>query len=977
MVRELAQNTFVGRSAELNELLTDLPDNNPGSQGHIKVLSGTAGSGKSRLLAELAKAAESQGLRVLWSERIEDPGAPPFFTWVLTIRSYLAYCDNSELVADLGLGASDLADLVPELHDYLELPAQSRPKDSISARFKMFDSVTRFLLASSKRTPLVILLDNLHLADRSSLELLEYFVQQISAYPILVIAAYRTLEADNHTDLSTTLSRLSLSPRFSQHSLEGLSLDDVAKLLSVHTRVSLPTALIKSVSQQSDGNPLFVVEVAKMLTKKPSDVPLPVAGYQFEIPNSLREVILTRLNTLSKNECKTLLCASVLGRNFDMHAMQALTGKDIGDTVISIHKAEEAGIVQLIKPGNYRFIHALFREVLYAQLKRQKRSRYHLAAAQYFEQRWGDPNTAVQAQLAYHYFEVAEFGFADKAVQFNRIAAESARKQRAYSESAICLERALLAYELKSDRCSDSQFDLLLGLGVVFFRAGQQEEAREPLLQAALLAKRSCNWLALADALTELQFVCGQLGNAHEYSLSLHHCLLQNLPAEEHALHTRALATLADAQRLHGDNDLAVKTATKSMEQARASGNHELQLECYCRGNWALGCSSANPESLPYRQSLTTEILAIAKEIGSSEERLHVMSSMCFNFGSDTACTALQAHLKSCRQLMDSEHHTHYLNILAGFEISINILQGDWAKAINHAMVLRQSAFVQNVAGLEGGFGQQMFVIQRALGQIAGTAALFKRIEADIDAAKLWLPGQILMHCELENLKRAKMLLSQVGGLSSLKQDGMFLASLIYLSEACIVLNDREWLINLYDALTPYRNIIANIPGTVMMGAVSGYLAAIAIHLDKKVKARELFEEAIDHNTRMSAAPWLARVQVDYAQLLLCSTNPKDQARAKKLIANTRRLASKFSLSPITSRLKNLARDFETGRLSKRETAVLQLISTGLSNKQIAAELSVSLSTVATHVRNILRKLQVKNRTEATTFARKFAMLEE
>ncbi len=972
----IAHTEFIGRENELNDLLTSLTDGDNTIQGCLKFVSGTAGIGKSWLLAEVAKRVTSLGSRVLWSQRIENPAAPPFFTWVLVLRSCLANYDDNELVSDLGRGASDIADLVPELRDRLQLTSKKPIMDSITARFQMFDSVSRFLLASAKRQPLVILLDNLHLADRSSLELLEYFSQQISNYPVVVIAAHRTLESDCNEPLKSTLNRLSLSARFSQFPLDGLKKQEVAQLLQFYAQLLLPTSLVESVYQQSGGNPLFVTEIAKVLRKRSVDQSLLTADFHFDLPDSLRAVILARLNILPSATRLMLGQASVLGRTFDILAWSEIVEKNTNNLMQAIQSAEDAGIVTIVNSGKFRFQHALFREVLYSELNLTERTDLHLAAAFYFEKLWDKGSDTVINLLAYHFFEVASYGYSEKAVHYNRIAAEEATERRAYSETARFLQNALIALEQNADVHFKAQFRLLLALGMSLFRSGQQNFASEPLVRAAKLAEKAKQWHALAEALAELQFVCGQQGILHKVSLPLHQTLLDNLPRDAHALRTRAMASLSDAYRLQGKFELANKTSVESMELARKLDDPVLRLDCYCRGSWAISSIALNPQATEYRRNLSLEIRHIAETYGSLEDILLIMSTICFDLTSRSSAEELQQHLVDFRRLLDSVYHPHYLNVLAGFEISINILQGKWQDAMKNALALRSRAITQDAAGIEGGFGQQMFVMQRVRGQLAGAAALIKRIEADIDPDKLWLPGQILLHCDLNNWQRARELLVIVGAISQLKQDDLYLASLVYLSEACIALNDRLRLIELYKLLKPFRYFIALIPGTVSMGAVAGYMASIAVHLDKRIRARELFEEAIALNSRMDAAPWLARVQTEYVQFLLPSKNNKDIAYAQELMASATIIASKFELLPTLAILRDLRTGTYTEQLTKRERAVLKLVASGMSNKVIAVEMSVSLNTVASHVRNILRKLRVANRTEASDFARRAAWLE-
>ena len=96
-MKQIADTSFIGRSKELDGLLNEMPVDIGNAQGSLKIISGEAGIGKSRLLVEIADTMQSRGFRVLWSERIEDPAAPPFFTWVLALRFCLADYTDDEL----------------------------------------------------------------------------------------------------------------------------------------------------------------------------------------------------------------------------------------------------------------------------------------------------------------------------------------------------------------------------------------------------------------------------------------------------------------------------------------------------------------------------------------------------------------------------------------------------------------------------------------------------------------------------------------------------------------------------------------------------------------------------------------------------------------------------------------------------------------------------------------------------------------
>src|SRR5262245_53042822 len=162
---------FVGRAHELIELHAALDQAFEG-QGQFILIAGEPGIGKTRLAEELARAAEQQGASVLWGRCWEGDGAPAFWPWVQMLRSYIQSCPPDILAREMAAGAADLAHILPEVHD--QLPGLSTPAatDPEYARFRFFDGVATLLRNAARRQPLVLLVDDLHWADTSSLRLL-------------------------------------------------------------------------------------------------------------------------------------------------------------------------------------------------------------------------------------------------------------------------------------------------------------------------------------------------------------------------------------------------------------------------------------------------------------------------------------------------------------------------------------------------------------------------------------------------------------------------------------------------------------------------------------------------------------------------------------------------------------------------------------------------------------------------------------
>jgi eukaryotic-like serine/threonine-protein kinase len=169
---------FVGREAELRVLHTALGSAFAG-RGQVVLIAGEPGIGKTRTSDMFAAQAEASGACILWGRCHEWEGAPPYWPWIQVLRAYLSLADEGSLIRDLGAGAADVAQVLPELRqripDLPELPAMEPEQ----ARFRLFDALATFLVNAAKARPLVVVLDDLHWADTPSLLLLQFLAQGI------------------------------------------------------------------------------------------------------------------------------------------------------------------------------------------------------------------------------------------------------------------------------------------------------------------------------------------------------------------------------------------------------------------------------------------------------------------------------------------------------------------------------------------------------------------------------------------------------------------------------------------------------------------------------------------------------------------------------------------------------------------------------------------------------------------------------
>ena len=256
--------TLVGRGAELGCLLAALDEAFAGN-ARVVLVSGEPGIGKTRLVDEFASHARRRGAHVLVGRCWEAGGAPPFWPFGQALRSYVHARDPELVRRQLGPGAAELVQLLPELKDVVpDLPAPSSLEPE-AARFRLFDAVASFLRSAADEQPIMLFLDDLHAADAPSLLLLQFVARSLADCPVIVVAAYRDVDPPLEEPLTTTLAELLREPVTRRLSLAGLGELDVASFIEQISGQAPPEQLTDEIHRVTEGNPLFVGEIVRLL----------------------------------------------------------------------------------------------------------------------------------------------------------------------------------------------------------------------------------------------------------------------------------------------------------------------------------------------------------------------------------------------------------------------------------------------------------------------------------------------------------------------------------------------------------------------------------------------------------------------------------------------------------------------------------------------------------------------------------------
>lgn len=370
---------FVGRRSELARIGAAWRRVSAGGgPAQVVLLAGEAGIGKSRLAARFAADAGASGATVLYGSCEEQALVP--------------YEPFSEAV---GARASDRAEI------------ESR------------------LAAATATGPVVLVLDDLHLADRNTLALLARIARGVAGERLLVLGAYRDADAVG-TPLLGAIADLRRDCDVERVAVEGLSLDEVASLLD-------GVADARGIHDRTDGNPFFVRELARHLAERRD-----AAG---DVPESVSDVVLARVSRLSAPAAEALTCASVLGEGFDLAVLELLLGSD--GLLDPLDEAAAAGLLEDAAGGRFRFAHALTRDAVYGGIGPARRGDLHRRAAAALERVHGLEPGPQLAAIALHLLEGAQPEDRDRAVELAERAANWALERDAYEQVVTLLTRAL------------------------------------------------------------------------------------------------------------------------------------------------------------------------------------------------------------------------------------------------------------------------------------------------------------------------------------------------------------------------------------------------------------------------------------------------------------------------------------------------------------------------------------------------------
>jgi predicted ATPase/class 3 adenylate cyclase len=525
---------LVERDAE-RATLRQLVDAALVGRGKLALIAGEPGVGKSRLVAEIGNEAQARGMRVLTGHCVEMSGAPPYLPYVEIIeqatsnpRSPLALRQSlGDVAAEIARIAPALRRVFPDIPPPVELPPEL-------ARRYVWNSLGEFMGRAAQGQPLLLVLEDLHWADESTVLLTEYLAPLLPEMPVLVLGTYRDIEVDVDHPLARVIGQLERRYLVERVSLRRLSYEGVSAMLQALAGQPAPEQLVRLIDRETEGNPFFVEEVylhlveSGVLLDEHGGVRADLRLDEVSVPESIRLVVGQRLDRLAESTREVLVAAAVSGRVFASELVGEVAGASEDALVEVFDEAERARLIAPSRvPGELMFSHELIRQTLLSGVSAVKRERLHLQTAQAVSRRYSEDLDAHAGDLAYHLSRAGRSADRASLVRYLRIAGDRAFDAAAFDDAVGHFEHAL---SLIPDADQHGRAQLLERLSMALRSVGRWDGALRTMYEA----------LDRYEALGRAEDI-GRLGWAMVYQLTWNGRLIEAV-----AVCRRAMAPLGD-----------------------------------------------------------------------------------------------------------------------------------------------------------------------------------------------------------------------------------------------------------------------------------------------------------------------------------------------------------------------------------------------------------------------------------------------
>jgi DNA-binding SARP family transcriptional activator len=903
---------FVGRARELAQLDSAWARTRDGAAQRV-FLAGEPGIGKTTLAGALASAAHADGAAVLLG-RCDRDALTPYQPFVEALRRFVQSCAAGCLARQAPADLREVGRLVPDLAERMPglapLPAASE-----ADRFALFEAVTSFLVTVSAAHPLVLVLDDLHWADKPTCLLLRHLVRRAPSARVLLLGTYRDVDLTSSPPLTEVLADLRREQAVERVQLRGLDEGEIGALVSAMAGEDLgadTSAVSTALHRETAGNPFFVREVVRHLQ---GSVGSPArwggdVARSAGLPESVREVVGRRVDALSAVASGALALASVVGASFDVDTLEAVGELDPSEVLDAVDEATAAGLLVEVadRPGWYSFAHALIREVLYSSLSTARRMRVHRAVGEALEARTG--SSAVSAQMLAHHF--LEAGTAPdvqaKAVRYSQRASATAMQHLAYEEAVGYLEAALDVQGGAPEADPSSRVDLLLLLGHAHWRAGATA-TRETFERAAHEARALGDGERFARAVVGLGLDAGGFASsirANEDLIRHIEEALGEVGTGDSELRVRLLSRLAIERYFTPEREDGAALCDEALAMAARLGDDRVRLVALHARAWATFAPSLPPAE---RLAQVSDITALAQAVGDGEMayraevlRQQTLLEVGDLTGADASCARME-------QLVSQLRMPRFAPWVRSYRATRAFLAGQLAEADRLATEALEEAVERGTdteAALALIGGQQMAVRIHRDGLEPFAEALQAMVGdlGDQDVVRAMLP---VLYRELgQRPEAAEAYRAAAARRAQVPRDATWLIYAWALGVSCRFADGGETARELYDELLPFADRWAVSTPSICFGPMSLALAGYASVLGWHDAALAHVETGLASARGEHTPVFVAAALLEQAEVLLARGEPDDRRHARAALNEAAHLGVSLSLTALLQRVRAL-----------------------------------------------------------------------
>lgn len=883
---------WVGRAAAIGRL-RDLADQATAGSSGLVLVGGDGGIGKTRLVAELATSLPA--FDVLYG-RCDEEEIFPYGPWVDLLRPRLAAMGKTELATVLGAEASDIARLVPELRPRVPSDgSDDHAGDPETERRLLFMAVARVVGRLARRRPLLVVIDDLHWADRSSLLLGRHLAREPQLGRVLLLGTFRDTELGPGHPLLDLIADVERDRPVARVQLGGMEEREIAALIESWHGTDVRQETVQAIRAETEGNPFFVKQLVRHLEEVTGEVRL-TPGETIGVPQGVQDVIKRRVARLPDHAGHVLRVAALIGRDFEFELLEQVT--DVAaDPLLDVLDAAVAGALLSevpSAPGHYSFTHALLRSTMVAELSVTRRAMLHRRIGEALERSHPDRID----DLARHFAEAGREG-TDRAVGYAVRAAAQATDRLAHDEAVRLLTRAvaLRRHDHSVDQLQLAELESALGAAEA--GAGLWEVARQSFARAAEAARAAGTGDATAAAASFAQAALGHSGGFWEQygrddadSVALLEEALQRLPSGDSSLRSQVLARLAV---------LLYYAPSASEEQQRAAADAAVAIARRVGDPDALTAALAAAQHARWRPGPQDDRLAIIDELIEVTENREALpdaavAHLCRAGVMLERCELAHAepHFARVDEIADRVQQYQLQVFRDGVRAMRALLSGDYGTGATASedvlewgrRASRYGSAPMPVLLQTYGVTQVSLLNERSgLGHLT---PLVQKLVDEIGALPGWRAVLAWSYLQGGHPRRAAAELEAISGeqFAAVPIDVNLIPTLALVAHVVGELGDAALGARAEPILLPFRDrwVVFGM-GTATLGPVAYSLGLLQLVQDRLDDAAGSFELALERSLRMRARPYVARSRAGLADALGRRGQPGDAARAKELFA--------------------------------------------------------------------------------------------